>query len=161
MIATRAHNLAISGLLAAAFLVAAASSAKEGDNTIVGRAEASAPKGEPENASAADERKPATPARSTIANEDTAERGTHPFVSYGCYQCHGYFGHGANSGPRLSADMPYEGFQQIVRFPYEVMPAYPRELLSDEDLRAIYSFIQNRPPAPEIKDLPLLYDTSK
>lgn len=100
-------------------------------------------------------------AASSAKDEAAAERDAHPFVSYGCYQCHGYFGHGASSGPRLSADMPYEGFQQIVRFPYGVMPAYPRELLSNEDLRAIYSFIQSRPPAPGIEDLPLLYDTSK
>jgi mono/diheme cytochrome c family protein len=113
------NDAAKRSLLVAAFLVAAASSAEEG------------------------------------------ERDAHPFVSYGCYQCHGYSGHGGSSGPRLSADMPYEGFQQIVRFPYGVMPAYPRELLSDEDLRAIYSFIQSRPPAPDIKNLPLLYDTSK
>ena len=83
------------------------------------------------------------------------------FVSYGCYQCHGYAGQGTNSGPRLSAAMPYEAFQQIVRFPYGGMPAYPRELLSDEVLRAIYSYIENLPPAPELKSLPLLYDTSK
>jgi ubiquinol-cytochrome c reductase cytochrome c subunit len=100
-------------------------------------------------------------AAASSANDDTDERDAPPFVSYGCYQCHGYSGHGASSGPRLSADMPYESFQQIVRFPYGVMPAYPRELLSDEDLRAIYSFIEGQPPAPEIKDLPLLYDTSK
>jgi mono/diheme cytochrome c family protein len=89
------------------------------------------------------------------------DRDTRPFVTYGCYQCHGYAGQGGNSGPRLSAAMPYEAFQQIVRFPYGVMPAYPRELLSDEKLRAIYSYVQSLPPAPELKDLPLLYDTSK
>lgn len=89
-----------------------------------------------------------------------AEEGVPPFVSYGCYQCHGYSGHGASSGPRLSAVMPYEAFQQIVRFPYGGMPAYPRELLNDDDLRAIYSFIQSQPPPRQIKDLPLLYDTS-
>jgi Cytochrome c. len=85
-----------------------------------------------------------------------AQRDVPPFVAYGCYQCHGYSGHGASSGPRLSADMPYEGLQRIVRFPYGVMPAYPRELLSDEDLRAIYSFIQSQPPAPKLETLPLL-----
>jgi mono/diheme cytochrome c family protein len=93
--------------------------------------------------------------------KDVVAADARPFVSYGCYQCHGYSGHGGSSGPRLSADMPYEGFRQIVRFPYGVMPAYPRELLSDEALRAIYSFIQSQPPAPDSKDLPLLYDTSK
>ena len=93
--------------------------------------------------------------------KDDVTSNAQPFVAYGCYQCHGYFGHGASSGPRLSSDMPYEGFRQIVRFPYGVMPAYPRELLSDEALRAIYSFIQSQPPAPQSKDLPLLYDTSK
>lgn len=93
-------------------------------------------------------------AASSSAKED--ERDARPFVSYGCYQCHGYSGHGASSGPRLSGDMPYEGFQRIVRFPYGTMPAYPRELLSDENLRAIYSFIQSQPPAPQLKELPLL-----
>jgi ubiquinol-cytochrome c reductase cytochrome c subunit len=93
--------------------------------------------------------------------KDVVAADARPFVSYGCYQCHGYFGHGGSSGPRLSAEMPYEGFRQIVRFPYGVMPAYPRELLSDEVLRAIYSFIRSQPPAPDSKDLPLLYDTSK
>jgi mono/diheme cytochrome c family protein len=95
------------------------------------------------------------------SEEGTAERDVRPFVSYGCYQCHGYSGHGASSGPRLSAGLPYEGFQQIVRFPHGVMPAYPRELLSDEVLRAIYSFIQSQPPPPDLDNLPLLYDTSK
>jgi mono/diheme cytochrome c family protein len=97
----------------------------------------------------------------TVALLAAAASRAEPFVSYGCYQCHGYSGHGASSGPRLSAAMPYEGFQQIVRFPYGGMPAYPRELLSDEDLRAIYAFIRSQPPAPAIADLPLLYDTSK
>jgi len=119
MSAPIAHNLAGSGLLIAALLAAAASSAND------------------------------------------VKSDARPFVSYGCYQCHGYSGHGANSGPRLSADMPYEAFQRIVRFPYGTMPAYPRELLSDEAVRAIYSFIQSQPPAPAIKDLPLLDDTSK
>jgi mono/diheme cytochrome c family protein len=118
------NNIAQRSLLVAAFLVAAATSAEEGD-------------------------------------DETVERQARPFVSYGCYQCHGHSGHGASSGPRLSADMPYEGFRQVVRFPYGVMPAYPRELLSDEALRAIYSFIQSQPPPPAAKDLPLLYDTSK
>jgi ubiquinol-cytochrome c reductase cytochrome c subunit len=93
--------------------------------------------------------------------KDVVAADARPFVSYGCYQCHGYSGHGGSSGPRLSADMPYEAFRQVVRFPYGVMPAYPRELLSDEALRAIYSFVQSQPPAPDSKDLPLLYDTSK
>ncbi|HLA73671.1 MAG TPA: cytochrome c [Steroidobacteraceae bacterium] len=131
MTVSRARHLATSGLLVAVCLVAAASDAKEGDQKIVSRPAVSAP------------------------------RDARPFVSFGCYQCHGYVGQGANSGPRLSADMPYEGFQQIVRFPYGGMPAYPRELLRDEDLRAIYSYIKSLPPAPELKDLPLLYDTSK
>ncbi|HKU17224.1 MAG TPA: cytochrome c [Steroidobacteraceae bacterium] len=84
------------------------------------------------------------------------QRDPRPFVAYGCYQCHGYSGYGGSSGPRLSGDMPYEGFERIVRFPYGTMPAYPRELLSDEELRAIYSFIQSRPPPPLLKDLPML-----
>lgn len=131
MTVSRAQKFATAGLLVVAFLMTAASGAKDDDRKIVSPA--------------------ATP----------TERAAPPFVSFGCYQCHGYVGQGGNSGPRLSAAVPFEGFQQIVRFPYGVMPAYPRELLSDEKLRAIYSYIQSLPPAPELKDLPLLYDTSK
>lgn len=98
-------------------------------------------------------------AATSSAND--AGRDSRPFVSYGCYQCHGYSANGASSGPRLSPAMPYEAFRQIVRFPYGVMPAYPLELLGDEALRAIYSYIQSQPPAPALADLPLLYDTSK
>lgn len=97
---------------------------------------------------------------SVAKDEETAERKAQPFVSYGCYQCHGYVGQGGNSGPRLLQEMPLEAFEKIVRFPYGVMPAYPRELLGEDDLRSIYSYIQNLPRPRELKDLPLLYDTS-
>ena len=90
-----------------------------------------------------------------------AEDDAHPFVSYGCYQCHGYLGQGSGAGKRLSPDMPYEAFERIVRFPYGDMPAYPAELLSDEDLREIYSYVRNLPPPPSLEDIPLLYDTSE
>ncbi len=129
--AKHAQHLAAALLLIALILLAAASVVRADDQKVVSRA------------------------------ADPVARDPRPFVSFGCYQCHGYLGHGANSGPRLSANMPFEGFQQIVRFPYGVMPAYPRELLSDDDLRAIYSYIKSIPPAPQVKDLPLLYDTSK
>lgn len=79
------------------------------------------------------------------------------FVAYGCYQCHGYQGHGGGAGPRLSAPLlPYEAFEQIVRRPYGVMPAYPAELLSEETMRDIYAYLQTIPEPAPLEDIPLL-----
>lgn len=77
---------------------------------------------------------------------------------YGCYQCHGFAGQGAGStGPRLApGPIAYNRFEQQVYDPRDLMPRYPREYVSEQDVADIYAFLQTIPPAPEPGDIPLL-----
>ena len=54
-----------------------------------------------------------------------AETGKKLFVSYGCWQCHGYEGQGGAAGPRLAPrPLPFAGFSRYVRRPTNQMPPY-------------------------------------
>ena len=73
---------------------------------------------------------------------DEGDLGQRLFESKGCYQCHGYVGQGGLAGPRLAPEpIPIEAFKAIVRKPPNVMPAYSPNVLSDEELQAIYRFV--------------------
>lgn len=87
--------------------------------------------------------------------------GEHPegyreYVQMGCWQCHGFQGQGAGSPPLTAPLMPYEGFAHQVRQPRNVMPAYSPDILDESVMRAIYAYLQSQPPAPEVKEIPLL-----
>lgn len=114
---------------------------------------ASAPAREPQDSASAEPAPGGAPMQVAALSELAQE----PFVAYGCYQCHGYQGHGGGAGPRISAPLlPYEAFEQIVRRPYGVMPAYPAELLGEETMRDIYAYLQTIPEPPALQDIPLL-----
>ncbi|NNC77618.1 MAG: cytochrome c [Woeseiaceae bacterium] len=79
------------------------------------------------------------------------------YVRYQCWQCHGYEGQGG-AGPRVATmQYPFDAFIRFVRFPNE-MPAYSKELLSDDEVRRIFDFLASIPVPPEIKDIPALRD---
>ena len=67
------------------------------------------------------------------------------YVTYGCYQCHGYEGQGSLfTGPRIAPDLlPYEAFAQIVRKPYGSMPAYSPQVLQQSELQGIYDYLKS------------------
>jgi len=89
--------------------------------------------------------------------ETTAEVGKAKFIAYGCYQCHGYQGQGAVTGPRLAPNpLPFAAFEVFVRFPREVMPAYPPDSLSAADLKRIHVYLSSIPQPPTVGDIPLL-----
>ena len=85
-----------------------------------------------------------------------AETGKKLFVSYGCYQCHGYEAQGSNAtGPRLGPrPIAFAAFSRYVRQPSGQMPPYTTKVVSDADLTNIYAFISSR-PAPTT-NIPLL-----
>lgn len=87
-----------------------------------------------------------------------AEEGRKLFVSYGCYQCHGYEGQGSSAtGPRLGPrPAPYAYFSNYVRRPTNQMPPYTDKVVSDTDLANIYAFLQSRPAPPAVDNIPLL-----
>ena len=85
-----------------------------------------------------------------------ADTGKKLFVSYGCYQCHGYEAQGSNAtGPRLGPrPIAFAAFSRYVRQPTGQMPPYTTKVVSDADLTNIYAFISSR-PAPAA-NIPLL-----
>ena len=85
------------------------------------------------------------------------EAGKKLWVSYGCWQCHGYEGQGGAAGPRLSArNLAFATFAAYVRRPANQMPPYTEKVVSNTDLVNIHAFIQARPAPPPIASVPLL-----
>jgi ubiquinol-cytochrome c reductase cytochrome c subunit len=102
---------------------------------------------------------PAQPGTKTAtAPAGNADNGRKLFVSYGCYQCHGYEGQGSSAtGPRLAGRlMPFAGFSMYVREPAGVMPPYAAAVVPDADLRHIYEFLRTRPAPPPVQSIPQL-----
>lgn len=88
-----------------------------------------------------------------------AARGKALFMKNMCYTCHGTAGQGGDrgSGPRLTPGLfPWEGFQQQVRHPRSVMPRYPAEFVSEQDLQDIYAYLSSVKAGAAAKDIPLL-----
>ena len=87
----------------------------------------------------------------------SAEAGKKLWVSYGCWQCHGYEAQGGAAGPRLSArNLAFAGFAAYVRRPVNQMPPYTEKVVSNADLVNIHAFIQSRPAPPAAASVPLL-----
>ena len=86
------------------------------------------------------------------------EQGKKLYVSYGCYQCHGYEAQGSSAtGPRLGPrPMPFASFAKYIRQPSGQMPPYTIKVASDTDLADIYAFVQARPAPPPLQSIPLL-----
>lgn len=98
---------------------------------------------------------PAAPPKAPAKLSAEAEAGRKLFVSYGCWQCHGFEGQGGQAGPRLAPPpLPFAVFARTVRRPPSQMPAYPAKLVSDLDLTQIHAYLTSRPAPP--KDIPLL-----
>ena len=97
-----------------------------------------------------------TPAPQPAPPAGNADEGKKLFVSYGCYQCHGYEAQGSNAtGPRLGPrPIAFAAFSRYVRQPTNQMPPYTTKVVSDADLANIYAFVQSR-PAPAA-NIPLL-----
>ena len=86
-----------------------------------------------------------------------AETGKKLFVSYGCWQCHGYEGQGGAAGPRLAPrPLPVAGFSRYVRRPTNQMPPYTEKVVPDADLAHIHAYLMSRPAAPPASSIPLL-----
>jgi cytochrome c553 len=85
-----------------------------------------------------------------------AETGRKLYVSYGCYQCHGYEAQGSSAtGPRLGPrPIAFAAFSRYVRQPTGQMPPYTVKVVSDADVANIYAFVQSR-RAPA-SNIPLL-----
>ena len=105
-----------------------------------------------------------TPAQAPgAAPRGNAENGKKIYVTYGCYQCHGYAAHGGaggdslRGGPRIAPrPIAFPAFSKYVRQPTEQMPPYTQKLASDQDLADIYAWLLTVPEPPPVSSIPQL-----
>ncbi|HEY3159543.1 MAG TPA: cytochrome c [Vicinamibacterales bacterium] len=86
-----------------------------------------------------------------------AANGRKLFVSFGCYQCHGYEAQGGSAGPRLAPrPIAYAQFMKYVRHPTNEMPPFTEKTVKDAELTDIYAFLRGQPAPPDLDKIPLL-----
>lgn len=95
---------------------------------------------------------------SSLANAADAARGKQIFDRVGCWQCHGYEGQGANTGPKLAPEpMDVEALKSFIRnSATTAMPPYTAKVLSDEDVADIHAYLASVKKPPPAKSIPLL-----
>ena len=99
----------------------------------------------------------APPAQQQNAPAGNAANGRKLFVSFGCYQCHGYEAQGGAAGPRLAPrPIAYAQFMKYVRHPTNEMPPFTEKTVKDAELIDIYAFLRGQPPATDVDKIPLL-----
>ena len=86
-----------------------------------------------------------------------AANGRKLFVSFGCYQCHGYEAQGGSAGPRLAPrPIAYAQLMKYVRHPTGEMPPFTDKIVKDAELTDIYAFLRAQPPPRDVDTIPLL-----
>src|SRR5262245_49619762 len=87
-----------------------------------------------------------------------AVNGKKLYVSFGCYQCHGYEAQGSSAtGPRLGPrPIAFAAFSRQLRRPSNQMPPYTAKVASDTELADIYAFLRSLPPPPDVDTITLL-----
>ncbi len=102
--------------------------------------------------------KSAAPAsQATETPEGNGANGKRLFVAYGCYQCHGYQGQGASTGPRIGPPPLSLAFLlSYVRHPTGQMPPYTEKVVPDQDLTDIFAYLKSMPQPARASSIPLL-----
>jgi mono/diheme cytochrome c family protein len=86
-----------------------------------------------------------------------AANGKKLFLAYGCYQCHGYEGQGASTGPRIGPPPLTLAFLiSYVRHPTGQMPPYTDKVVPDQDLTDIFAYLKTKPQPARASSIPLL-----
>lgn len=102
--------------------------------------------------------------QSSRADRATRSMGEQAYLRTGCHACHGTVGHGG-AGPNLAPDtLPLEAFRIWVRQGtpgwtiITGMPAFPPEVLTDDELAAVRAYLAGLPGPDDVEDIPLLRD---
>jgi mono/diheme cytochrome c family protein len=85
-----------------------------------------------------------------------AANGKRLFVTNGCYQCHGYDGHGGAVAKLAPRPIPVAALIAYVRHPAGAMPIYTPKVMSDAELTDVWAFLKSIPDPTPVKDIPLL-----
>lgn len=81
-----------------------------------------------------------------LVNADPVARGRFLFLGHGCATCHGLTSEGGVVGPGLDLEELWlDDFRPVVRSGPGGMPAFADEILSDDDLDAIYAYLKAVP----------------
>ena len=100
---------------------------------------------------------PASPQQAGNVPAGNAANGRKLFVSFGCYQCHGYEAQGGSAGPRLAPrPIAYAQFMKYVRHPTNEMPPFTEKIVKDAELTDIHAFLRGQPAAKDVDTIPLL-----
>jgi ubiquinol-cytochrome c reductase cytochrome c subunit len=89
----------------------------------------------------------------------SAEKGKALFMKNMCYTCHGTVGQGGErgAGPKLAPDpFPFVAFEMQLRSPRGVMPRFPKEYVSDQEVADIYQYVASVKAGPKAADIPQL-----
>ena len=87
---------------------------------------------------------------------DDVESGRRLYMANGCFSCHGTVGQGGerSGAPKLAPEpYPFEAFRALVRTPREAMPRLDAKHVSDDELRAMHSYLASIPKGAAAKDI--------
>jgi mono/diheme cytochrome c family protein len=89
-----------------------------------------------------------------------AKHGKELFLSYACYSCHSFDGHGGAGARLVPMPLNQTAFTAFVRNAGR-MPSYGPKVISDEKLADIYAYIKTLPVSPDAKNIPLIQELLK
>jgi mono/diheme cytochrome c family protein len=89
-----------------------------------------------------------------------AKHGKELFVSYSCYSCHSFDGHGGAGARLVPMPLNQAAFTAFVRNAGR-MPSYGPKVISDGQLADIYAYIKMLPTSPDAKNIPLIQELLK
>ena len=82
-----------------------------------------------------------------------AKHGKELFLSYACYSCHSFDGHGGAGARLVPMPLNQAGFIAFVRNAGR-MPSYSSKILPDAQL----AYIKTLPTSPDAKNIPLIQE---
>lgn len=82
-------------------------------------------------------------------SSSSPSNGERLFIMKGCLGCHGASGRGGVGPDLANTSLSFDEFLATVRDPSSVMPEFPEEAVSRQEVRRIYEYLQSVPPAPE------------
>ncbi len=89
-----------------------------------------------------------------------AKHGKELFLSYACYSCHSFDGHGGAGARLVPMPLNQTAFIAFVRNAGR-MPSYSSKVLPDAKLADIYAYIKTLPVSPDAKNIPLIQELLK
>lgn len=95
-------------------------------------------------------------AQTSAADPKPVAEGKRTYMIAGCHQCHGTVGQGG-VGPRLvPKPMPIEALTAFVRHSPRSMPAYDAQVLTNDELKRIHTYLSSIEASPTVDQIPQL-----